>query len=209
MMKILIQKTFDNGRSMVEMIGVLTIVGFLTLGGIWGFDRASQMMRINDLKDQVSTLVANVRAMHMTHNDYQDLSPHTLIGAGLVPEKIIGADGDSITHILQGKVLIGPADTPEYKNTAFVIIYNGLDSFTCREITSVSWGSDISSGFLGMTIKKDGDLTVETSNLKQAEIKTGNGTFVADDLPQALISETYDSCDCGVNRICSVAWKFL
>lgn len=207
-MKKILAHTQYLGRSMVEMIGVLTIVGVLTIGGIWGFDRASKILRINNLKDEISTLVANARSTHLNYDNYSQISPAMLIGAGLVPEQYQNEEGTEIIHAMKGKVLVGPADVAQRENDAFVIIYNGLDNVTCREIAVVSWGSDISSGFLGMTIKKDGDLTVATSNLTNSEIQPGNGTFLAKDLPQGLISETQDSCDCVLNT-CAIAWKFL
>ena len=45
------------GRSMVEILGVLAIVGVLSIGGIAGYVTASRNLRINNLKDEVSTIV--------------------------------------------------------------------------------------------------------------------------------------------------------
>ena len=208
-MKKILKHTLCSGRSMVEMIGVLTIVGFLTLGGIWGFDRASKMLRINNLKDEISTLVANARSTHLNYDNYSQVSPQMLIGAGLVPEQYQSEDGTKIIHAMKGEVLVGPADVADRENDAFIIIYNGLDNTTCREIAVVSWGSDVSSGFLGMTIKKDGDLTVATSNLTNSDIQSGNGTFLPKDLPQGLIADTNNSCDCTEVDSCAIAWKFF
>lgn len=200
----------NNGRSMVEMIGVLAIVGFLTMGGIWGYVRASQVLRINNVKDEISTLIANIRTMYLTKNDYKTLDVPTLIGSGFVPEKMISSDKTKITNSLKGSVLVGSSATEIGPNNSFILIYNGLDAITCREIAVLSWGSDISSGFLGMSINKTGDLTVDTSNLTgQKVITNGSTTFAPNDLPQAMINDTYNSCDCGNLNTCAIAWKFL
>lgn len=198
-----------TGRSMVEMIGVLAIVGFLTIGGIWGYIRASQVMRTNNVKDEISTLVANIRAMHITSADYKNLTVPVLIGAGFVPERMISEDKTEIINSLRGSVLVGSAATNLSKTGSFILIYNGLDAVTCREIAVLSWGSDISSGFLGMTISKTGDLSIQNSNLTSKDITTNGATFHPRDLPQAMINDTYNSCDCGTLNNCSIAWKFL
>ena len=48
---------------MVEIIGVLSIVGVLSVGGIAGYVTASNTIRTNKLKDEVTTLIANIRSM--------------------------------------------------------------------------------------------------------------------------------------------------
>ena len=51
----------ENGRSMVEMLGVLAIIGVLSVGGIAGYSKAMNKYKINKTNDQVSMLVANIR----------------------------------------------------------------------------------------------------------------------------------------------------
>ena len=198
-----------SGRSMVEMIGVLTIVGFLTLGGIWGFDQASQKLRINNLKDEISTLVANIRAMFFKMDDYSGLSSYALIHSGFVPERMISEDQKKVINSNQGEVMIAPAPTTVDNNGSFILIYNGLNSYQCRELVTANWGSDIQSGFLGITIKKDGDLTIETSNLTKATVETSENTIGPVEMPQLTIEQAYTLCDCDNAYTCAIAWKFL
>ncbi len=202
-------KIFASGRSMVEMIGVLSIVGFLTLGGIWGFDQAARKLRVNDLKDEISTLIANIRSMFFKLDDYAGLSPYVLIHSGFVPERMISEDQTKILNANQGEVTIAPAQTTVDDNGAFILIYNGLNSYQCRELVTANWGSDIQSGFLGITIKKDGDLTPETSNLLKATIETSESTIGPKDMPNLTVEQAYVLCDCGSASTCAIAWKFL
>lgn len=55
----------ESGRSMVEMLGVLAIIGVLSVGGIAGYSKAMNKYKINKTTDQVSMLVANIR--HCSH----------------------------------------------------------------------------------------------------------------------------------------------
>lgn len=202
-------KTNEIGRSMIEMLGVLAIMAVLSIGGIWGYNRATKVMRVNAMKNEISTLVAQVRAMYFARDDYKELTETTMIGAGFVPDTYLSADGKSIVNPYKGSILVGSVPSPTMEDGAFVLVFNGLDAVTCREIAALSWGSDISTGFMGMTIKNDGDLTVADSNLTDPVVTTGNSTFRASDLPQALLIDTYETCNCGEQNTCAIAWKFI
>lgn len=43
------KKSSENGRSMVEMLGVLAVVGVLSIGGIIGYKRAMEKHQVNVL----------------------------------------------------------------------------------------------------------------------------------------------------------------
>ena len=49
--------TNENGRSMVEMLGVLAIVGVLSIGGIAGYTRAMRNWRANEIIDAANKVV--------------------------------------------------------------------------------------------------------------------------------------------------------
>ena len=51
-------KRIETGRSMVEMLGVLAIIGVLSVGGISGYSRAMSKYRANEIMNAVS--LANV-----------------------------------------------------------------------------------------------------------------------------------------------------
>lgn len=46
----------ENGRSMVEMLGVLAIIGVLSIGGIAGYTMAMNRYRANEILDTASKL---------------------------------------------------------------------------------------------------------------------------------------------------------
>ena len=45
------KKTNESGRSMVEMLGVLAIIGVLSIGGIAGYSMAMNRYRANEALD--------------------------------------------------------------------------------------------------------------------------------------------------------------
>ena len=55
----LLNKT-QSGRSMVEMLGVLAIIGVLSVGGIAGYSKAMFKHKMNQTMDFISQVVANI-----------------------------------------------------------------------------------------------------------------------------------------------------
>ena len=56
----LMRKVCEFGRSMVEMLGVLAIIGVLSVGGIAGYSKAMLKYKINNSLDTLSQLIASI-----------------------------------------------------------------------------------------------------------------------------------------------------
>ena len=54
-------KESQSGRSMIEMLGVLAIIGVLSVGGIAGYSKAIMKYRINKTIEQITLVAGNVR----------------------------------------------------------------------------------------------------------------------------------------------------
>ena len=52
----------QNGRSMVEMLGVLAIIGVLSVGGVYGYSLAMNKYRANEILQTASLLVIMAQA---------------------------------------------------------------------------------------------------------------------------------------------------
>ena len=50
---------------MVEMLGVLAIVGVLSVGGIAGYTKAMAKHRVNQTLDQLALFTTNIRMMYV------------------------------------------------------------------------------------------------------------------------------------------------
>ncbi|MBR1841090.1 MAG: hypothetical protein IJ778_03060 [Alphaproteobacteria bacterium] len=57
-------KFMQSGRSMVEMLGVLAIMGVLSIGGIAGYSKAMMKYKINKTSDQIVQIVSGLRTMY-------------------------------------------------------------------------------------------------------------------------------------------------
>jgi len=63
----------ENGRSMIEMLGVLAIIGVLSVGGIAGYSKAMQKYRINKTIEQITLIAGNVRSFFAPQRSYEGL----------------------------------------------------------------------------------------------------------------------------------------
>ncbi len=60
----------QRGRSMIEMLGVLAIIGVLSVGGIAGYSKAMTKYRINKTIEQITLIAGNVRAFLGPQKNY-------------------------------------------------------------------------------------------------------------------------------------------
>jgi len=74
----------ENGRSMVEMLGVLAIIGVLSVGGIAGYTNAMNKHRANELLNEASkraAIVAMQFASGRTEGSLAEFTNNTVAGA--------------------------------------------------------------------------------------------------------------------------------
>lgn len=186
-----IYKNEQSGRSMVEMLGVLAIIGVLSVGGIAGYSKAMTKFKINKSMDQISMLVANIRTLFSGQRNYSGLGNENAINFGIIPGEMDGG-GSIITNAFAGNVTIGTATVNDNAHAAFTIKYEGLGQEACVTMATSDWGSGSSSGLV--------DMTVSASS-------TGGATYSGTDLPVSLINAAAQ-CKC-TTATCSIQWKYL
>ena len=90
----------QNGRSMIEMLGVLAIVGVLSVGGIAGYSKAMQKYRINKTIEQITLIAGNIRAFWGPQKNYDGVRCSsnfhgTCEASGCMGVSGVDADGNS------------------------------------------------------------------------------------------------------------------
>ena len=166
-------KTNESGRSMIEMLGVLAIIGVLSVGGIAGYSKAMNKFKTNKVADNVSMLVANIKTMYAQQNTYKDLTSAVAVTLGVVPDELVVKDDNGnfsrLSNSFNGAVDIHAAEsTSDGDNRAFVITFSNLSREACITLATNDWGSGYSSGLIA--IRASG-----TSQAKVDEVKDGEG----------------------------------
>lgn len=139
----------QQGRSMIEMLGVLAIVGVLSVGGIAGYSKAMMKAKNNMLISQISELTMNIRTLYTTQHSFDGLTNKVLINTNFVPKEMLNttASFSSITHAFGGHILVYPSNIPNGLKNAFEIYFTGLGNQTCIMLATMDWGKDPASGF--------------------------------------------------------------
>ncbi len=150
-------KKLESGRSMIEMLGVLAIIGVLSVGGIAGYSKAMNKFKTNKVADQVSMLVANIKTMYAQQNTYEGLSNETAISLGVVPDELVVKKTENkvttteLLNSFNGPVFIFASDsTSGGDNKAFTIEFNNLSKEACITLATNDWGSGYSSGLIAL-----------------------------------------------------------
>ena len=153
-------KKLESGRSMIEMLGVLAIIGVLSVGGIAGYSKAMTKFKTNKVADNVSMIVTNIRTLYAQQKTYEGLTNITAVQMGVVPDELVTKASDgTLTNAFLGSVHIGAGTvsgmdgetgTSTGANRGFFVIMNGLPKEACVTLATNDWGSGYSSGLVGI-----------------------------------------------------------
>lgn len=143
----------QSGRSMVEMLGVLAIIGVLSVGGISGYSKAMAKFKMSKAMDQMSMLVANIRTTYASMATYTGLTTITARDYGLASRDMFGPSEDqeanALVNAFGGNVFVSAITNNGIAGTGFAIVYNGLDREACMGLATADWGS---AGLIGISI---------------------------------------------------------
>ncbi len=210
------------GRSMIEMLGVLAIVGVLSVGGIMGYSRAMAKYKSNQLITQVAELSINIRNLFFHLNEFTGLTERVLIDAGLIPTSMqtslssSGAStGSLITHAQGGHIRVFPSLIETEQEKAFEIYADGLSQEACLLLASNDWGEDPASGLMAMYIGADENgideaqmeniYSSSASNLESGILTPGKHENALPINPTVALS----LCTCGKNNTCIIGLKYM
>ncbi len=147
-------KTNENGRSMIEMLGVLAIIGVLSVGGIAGYSKAMNKFKTNKVADNVSMIVTNIKTMYAQQKTYGDLTTSSANDMGLIPDELVKkGTNNAVTfkNAFNGDVAIkSSGSTTSTDKKAFIVVFDGLSKEACITLATNDWGSGYSSGLIAI-----------------------------------------------------------
>ena len=132
-------KNNQSGRSMIEMLGVLAIIGVLSVGGIAGYSKAMQKYRINKTIEQITLIAGNIRSFFASQGNYDGLTDAVIKKAKLVPDEMW--DGNNIKNVWGMNVYPNATNkSSKGDKKAFYILYVMPNEYDiCIEILSYDW----------------------------------------------------------------------
>lgn len=154
-------KINESGRSMIEMLGVLAIVGVLSVGGIAGYSRAMSKFRENKTVDMVSHIAANTRILYGSQKSYKGLNDSIAEKAKLFPEgnnanPFGGSNPVSIKSATRGTAIAENAEDTSGDEKAFVIVVPDVPVESCINLLTIDWGTGTGGGIIAIGTDEDG-----------------------------------------------------
>jgi Tfp pilus assembly protein PilE len=216
--------TNQSGRSMIEMLGVLAIIGVLSVGGIAGYSKAMNKYRTNKVADNISMIVTNIRTLYAQQSNFHGLNNATAVDMGVIPDEL--GTTSTLTNAFNGSVLVNgvylgnTAQEATDSEKSFEVIFNGLSKEACVTLATNDWGSNYSSGFIALQVKSAAqtkDTTAKGTSVGPLTWKcqgtSGSGDVIACSggatQPSPLnVAEAAKGCACGTNSTCSIRLKF-
>ena len=189
---------------MIEMLGVLAIIGVLSVGGIAGYSKAMTKWKINKVAEQVASIVTNIKTLYAQQKSYEGLNKETAIEMGIIPDELL------IEH-LGGHLDIS---YNAYYSDAFVISLIDIPQEACISLATMDWRS--SSGPIAFIVGNnwDTDITYTSDKDCKAGLYGGGVSVVAlhclgsSVVPMPMPAEiAVKACNCP-QKTCSVRWKY-
>ena len=148
----------QTGRSMVEMLGVLAIIGVLSVGGISGYSKAMAKFKLTKAQDQITMLLMNIRTAFATSPNYDGLNNTSAVSYNIVPGDMVpGGSGSKINHAFGGDVTVKACDSAGGTTSTqyFYIQLDKLGREACVSLATSDWGTD---GLVSMAVTSGNDV---------------------------------------------------
>ncbi len=120
----------ESGRSMIEMLGVLAIMGVITVGAIGMISTAMRTQKRTTVNDEVVQMVTQVRTLLGEYDDYSHIDN----------SKIFGAIGMSNKNPYGGNYELA---VDESNSRQFVVSVTGLSKADCEYFVTKAWTDSV------------------------------------------------------------------
>ena len=130
----------EKGRSMVEMLGVLAIIGILSAGALAGYQKAMAKQKANKTINQMAHIVNNIRTAVTHQKEYGEIRTQLAIDLNVFPAEMITTENNQkvVRNVYKGKVeVVGHPDTE-----TFTVDMGELPKDVAVAISTMDWGAN-------------------------------------------------------------------
>ncbi len=122
----------ESGRSLIEMLAVISIISIITVGAVNGLGYANRLFRATEIQNDVEALASGVIDLYSWQRDYNNLNMTTI------------CDNDILMRDCVNNAFPAPgADTIIVQKTgggdSFEIVVTGLPRLTCNALKDKKW----------------------------------------------------------------------
>jgi len=126
----------EFGRSMVEMLGVLAIVGVLSVGALAGYSQAMKKHKLNQTTEQIVTIMQNIRSKFGNSKRVQIHSLEDAIKMGIFPDEMIRS-ATELQNKYKGEVTF--EEVTLGKKKVYRLKFKGLPKDVATNLATQNW----------------------------------------------------------------------
>lgn len=144
-------KKQESGRSMIEMVGVLAVMGLITAGAFVLITSAMSSQKMSRVDDDVSAIVAGTRLLYNGQQNFYGLT-----------NEATGLLGFSGSNPYGGNYYLSSNDTTSTAETAarFYVYVTGLNKSQCNALKGRAWAGGSKSQASGTATVAANSVTV-------------------------------------------------
>ena len=121
---------YESGRSMIEMLGGLAIMGVITVAAITMISTAMRTQKRNTVNDEVVQIVTGVRQLLGEYDDFSHINNATIFGAiGMSPKNPYGGAYE---------LSVDPTNSRQ-----FILSITGLNESDCQYLVTKAWSDSV------------------------------------------------------------------
>lgn len=199
----------QSGRSMLEMLGVLSIIGVLSAGGISGYTKMMERQKINATMQQINIIAAKISSIGSMANSYGGLNNESATKLNAIPYEALTETSGTLVNPFGGSIEIAGSFLLEDKSDidhpqAYAIKYSGLSQEACISLASSAWNKSRQAALLGIGVGADADLSIYQGCPGTSSVACPEGSTTS--LPMD-ISKARAACNCQNN--CVLVMKYF
>ncbi len=130
----------QSGRSMIEMLGVLAIVGILSAGGIAGYSMAMQSYKTSALSEKIQMVAQQSRVLYdgvYTNTTAQGTAANPAAGS-MAGQLIAAGLINDVKNPFGGNVTLLGTASP---GTTFTVAAANVPAEACVKLLRANWGN--------------------------------------------------------------------
>ena len=127
-----ILKNCESGRSMVEIVGVLAVMGLITAGAFVLIRGGSAAQKRSRAMDDVAVIAENIRGLYAESDDFKDLTDNDAKGTVLIDALYLNT-----ATPFGGKTSYTVVRTDDAQG--FIVKLIGLDAKDCSALAAAAW----------------------------------------------------------------------
>lgn len=128
-----VNKKHESGRSMIEMVGVLAVMGLITAAAFVLITSALRSQRMSRIDDDLSAIASGIRLLYANQNNFDALDGNTNAALNLIGY-------DNVTSPYGGKYTVSvtkaDADTLNPGTGSFTVSFDADSTTACAALVT-------------------------------------------------------------------------